>query len=441
MEADDAKSLRPALQVVSDCQDRGSRSVGQAGEPCTNNPIEYERLEWLPTLWEERDMVKTASKPISIVIHALAATCLATGGAAAGAANRTAAANAPFQVAAVTQFSEPWAMTFLPDGRLLVTEKKGALKLYRIGGDARTIAGVPAVAYGGQGGLGDIVLHPQFQANGLAYLSYAEAGDGGTRGAAVARAKLVLDDQGGGTLRDLQVIWRQVPKVSGAGHYGHRIVFAPDGHLFITSGERQKFDPAQDMQSNLGKIVRLQDDGAVPADNPFAGKGGVTAQVWSLGHRNLLGIAFDAQGRLWNTEMGPRGGDELNLVQRGANYGYPIVSNGDHYDGRPIPDHDTRPEFRKPIVSWNPVISPAGFIIYSGNLFPDWRGDGFIAGLSSQALVRVEFDGERAREAQRFDMGARIREVEQAPDGAIWLLEDGKDASRGRLLKLTPRSS
>ena len=297
---------------------------------------------------------------------------------------------------------------------------------------------MPKVAYGGQGGFGDVVLHPQFADNKLVYLSYAEAGEGDTRGAAVARARLDLSEKGGGALSDLQVIWRQVPKVTGQGHYGHRIAFGPDGHLWITSGERQKFDPAQDMKSNLGKVLRLNDDGSAPDDNPFAKEGGVTAQIWSLGHRNLLGIAFDAQGRLWQHEMGPRGGDELNLIKRGANYGYPIVSNGDHYDGRKIPDHDTRPEFEAPRVWWNPVISPAGLVIYSGDVFPRWRGNAFIGGLSSQSLVRIEFDGEKAREAERFDMGARIREVEQGPDGALWLLEDEDDGSQGRLLKLTP---
>ena len=356
------------------------------------------------------------------------------------AAEAPTASRAPFQTTVVTDFDEPWAMTFLPDGRLLVTERKGALKLYKVGAEAQIIRGAPQVAYGGQGGLGDVVLHPQFQVNGIVYLSYAEAGKDGTRGAAVARAKLVTDERGGGALQDVKVIWRHVPKVSGEGHYGHRIVFAPDGHLFITSGERQKFDPAQNLQSNLGKIVRLNDDGSVPSDNPFADKGGVTAQIWSLGHRNPLGIAFDAQGRLWNTEMGPKGGDELNLVQRGANYGYPIVSNGEHYDGRPIPDHVTHPEFKPPAITWAPVISPAGLVIYSGDLFPEWRGDGFIPALSANGVVRVEFDGERAREAARYDLGARIREVEQGPDGAIWVLEDEKNGSRGRLLKLTPRS-
>src|SRR5688572_20212641 len=283
-----------------------------------------------------------------------------------------------FVVTEVAKFSEPWAMTFLPDGRLLVSEKKGALKVHAIGGKTGDVTGVPKVAYGGQGGFGDVVLHPKFATNNLVYVSYAEPGEGSIRGAAVARAKLTLDSKGGGALSDLKVIWRQDPKVDGQGHFGHRIAFGPTGHLWITSSERQKFDPAQDMKSNLGKVIRLNDDGSVPSDNPFANQGGVTAQVWSLGHRNLLGIAFDAEGRLWTQEMGPRGGDELNLIERGANYGYPIVSNGDHYDGRTIPDHDTRPEFNAPEVTWNPVISPAGFVIYSGDDFPDWQGDGFI---------------------------------------------------------------
>jgi len=351
-------------------------------------------------------------------------------------ANRT-APGTPFLVTAIAQLEEPWAMTFLPDGRLLVTQKRGALKLLDVAGgnsSIGSISGVPAVAYGGQGGLGDVVLHPQFASNGLVYLSYAEAGKGNTRGAAVARGKLTLDERGGGALSQIKVIWRQVPKIDDKGHYGHRIAFASDGHLFISSGERQQFTPAQDMQSNLGKIVRLNDDGSVPADNPFAAQGGVAAQVWTLGHRNPLGIAFDGQSRLWNIEMGPRGGDELNLVERGSNYGYPIVSNGDHYDGRVIPDHDTQPQYNPPEVTWTPVISPAGFVIYSGNLFPDWQGDGLIAGLSAQALVRVEFDGTRAREAARYPMGQRIREVEQGPGGEIFLLED----KGGRLLKLMP---
>ncbi len=347
----------------------------------------------------------------------------------------------PFTLAEVASFDEPWAMTFLPgSGELLVTEKAGTLTRFdpdAADRDARMgdISGVPTVDYGGQGGLGDVIVHPDFADNQLVYLSYAEAGDNDTRGAAVARATLELDDEGGGALSNVEVIWRQVPKVEGRGHYGHRLAFGPDGYLWISSGDRQKFDPAQDMQSNLGKIIRLNADGSVPDDNPFADEGEVAAQVWSLGHRNPLGIDFDADGQLWAHEMGPAGGDELNLIERGDNYGYPIVSNGDHYDGRPIPDHDTQPQFNAPEITWTPVISPAGLVIYDGDGFADWRGDGLIGALSGQALVRVEFDGENARETERFEMDNRIREVEQGPAGDIWLLEDGEDA---RLLRLSP---
>lgn len=352
------------------------------------------------------------------------------------------AAEKPFDAAPLASFEQPWAMTFLPDGRLLVTGKSGLLKLFdpttsKIG----DISGVPDVALGGQGGFGDVVLHPDFANNSLVYLSYAEPGEGDTRGAAVMRARLVLNEAGAGSLADASVIWRQVPKVSGYGHYGHRIAFSSDGHLFISSSERQKFDPAQDMNSNLGKIVRLNDDGSLPADNPFADQGGVAAQVWTLGHRNLLGLAFDANGQLWNNEMGPAGGDELNRVVRGQNYGYPIVSNGNHYDGKDIPDHSTRPEFAAPAITWTPVISPSSLIFYSGDLFPEWKGNALIGGLSSKTLVRVAFEGDTAKEVARYDMGNRIREVEQAPDGSVWLLEDmGKDG-KGRLLRLAPRAN
>jgi glucose/arabinose dehydrogenase len=343
-----------------------------------------------------------------------------------------------FTVTVLERFEEPWALEFLPDGRLLVSEMVGAIKLRSADGTIGEITGVPVVDHGGQGGMGDIVLHPDFAENRLLYLSFVEAGDDDTRGAAVARARLELTGNGG-RLENLEVLWRQVPKVTGRGHFSHRIAFGPDGYLWISSGERQKFDPAQDMQANLGKTIRLNDDGSVPSDNPFVDQGGVTAQIWSLGHRNLLGLAFDRDGRLWDVEMGPMGGDELNLVRKGANYGYPIVSNGDHYDGTPIPDHDTRPEFAAPAVWWNPVISPSSLMIYSGSEFPQWQGNAFIGGLSSQSLVRIEFDGESAREAERFDMGRRIRAVEQGPDGAIWLLEDGRQGrdGQGYLLRLT----
>jgi glucose/arabinose dehydrogenase len=343
---------------------------------------------------------------------------------------------APFEATVLADFDEPWALAFLPDGRILVTEKRGRLVLWSGADDSSEISGVPAVSYGGQGGFGDVVVHPDFAENRLVYFSYAESGPPGLSGAAVARARLDLDAL---RLEDVEVVWRQAPKVTGQGHFGHRIAFDAAGYLWISSGERQKFDPAQDMGSNLGKILRLRDDGSTPEDNPFAGHGPVTEQVWSLGHRNPLGLDFDAGGRLWNVEMGPRGGDELNRVERGANYGYPIVSNGDHYSGADIPDHDTRPEFAAPVVSWNPVISPSSLLFYDGDEFPQWRGSALIGGLSSQTLVRVDFTPDGAHEAERFSMGARIRAVEQGPDGAIWLLEDGGRGSRGRLLRLTRR--
>jgi len=344
----------------------------------------------------------------------------------------------PFDVAVVADFEEPWAMAFIPgSNQALITEKKGKLKLWEEDAATVDIAGVPAVAYGGQGGLGDVILHPDFANNKYVYLSYAEAGEGGF-GAAVARGTLETADEKP-MLTGVQVIWRQEPKVSGQGHFGHRMAFGPDGMLYISSGERQKFDPAQDLDQNLGKIVRLTDGGMVPSDNPFYDQGRVKSQIWSYGHRNPLGIAFDAKGRLWNQEMGPAGGDELNLVKKAANYGYPTVSNGDHYDGRNIPDHAAGDGFEAPKVFWNPVISPAGLMIYSGNMFKDWKGSAFIGGLSSKALVRVKLDGENATKADQWDMGARIREVEQGPDGAIWLLEDERAGSQGRLLKLTPK--
>jgi glucose/arabinose dehydrogenase len=341
----------------------------------------------------------------------------------------------PFETAVIASFDEPWAMTFLPDGRMLVSEKAGKLQLVDAKGQKTEISGVPEVDYGGQGGFGDIVLAPDFATSNMVYLSWVEAGDNDTRGAVVGRAKLVLAGQKP-ALKNLETIWKQNPKVEGRGHFSHRIAFSPDGeYLFIGSGERQKFDPAQDMAANLGKIVRLYPDGSIPKDNPFVDKDGALPEIWSLGHRNILGLAFDSKGRLWNQEMGPLAGDELNLVQRGANYGYPIVSEGNHYDGKKIPNHDTHPEFEAPKVAWVPTIAPGGLIFYSGDLFPAWQGSAFIGGLASQALIRVSFDGSSAKEADRFLMGARIREVEQGPDGAIYVLEDGEG---GRMLKLTP---
>ncbi|THU04411.1 PQQ-dependent sugar dehydrogenase [Lampropedia puyangensis] len=350
-------------------------------------------------------------------------------------AQSTSTSSLPFVSQAVASFDQPWAVAFLPENQALVTERSGRLKWVDLAtGNSQAVAGVPEVEYGGQGGLGDVVLHPQFAQNRWVYWSYAEVGERSSAGAAIARGRLEVTEKGP-SLHDVSVIWRQVPKVSGRGHYAHRLLFDRDDLLWVSSGDRQQFDPAQDLQSNLGKVLRLTDEGAAVEGNPFFKQGGVAAQVWSLGHRNPLGIAFDAQGQLWEVEMGPRGGDELNRIERGSNYGYPIVSNGDHYSGRTIPDHDTRPEFKAPLITWTPVISPSSMVVYQGDDFPDWRGNALISGLSSQSLVRVELKATTAREVERFDMGRRIRAVAQAPDGALWVLEDGK---KGRLLRLTP---
>lgn len=338
------------------------------------------------------------------------------------------------QATAVATFASPWAMAFLPDGRALVTEKGGTLHIVtQAGVKSAALGGVPTVAAGGQGGLLDVVLHPNFASNALVYLSFSESGTGGS-GLAVARGTLV-EDAGGPRLTGVSTIWRQTPKVSGSGHFGGRMAFAPDGTLYVTAGERQRGSPAQDMTQTLGKIIRINADGSIPADNPFVSTAGARTEIWSLGHRNPYGLAFDSTGRLWEHEMGPEGGDEFNLVTRGGNYGWPNVSNGQDYGGGNIPDHAPGDGYVAPLLSWTPVIAPGGMILYSGNVFAAWRGDAIIAGLVSQGLVRVRFTPTSAVEQQRIALGARIREVEQGPDGAIWVLED---SSSGRLLRLVP---
>lgn len=346
------------------------------------------------------------------------------------------ATGAPFSITEIATFNQPWAMTFLPGTPYaLISEKGGTLMLWEEGGEVKPVTGVPPVAAGGQGGLGDIITlgAPGDDGKQPVAMSWAEAGEGGF-GAVVATAKV---DTGTATISDIKVIWRAAPFVSGRGHFGHRLALAPDGkHLFIATGERQKFDPAQDMTSNLGKVVRITLDGSVPADNPFASKGGVTAQIWSLGHRNPLGIVFDSKGALWTHEMGPAHGDELNKVERSANYGYPIVSNGNHYDGKDIPDHPTRPEFRAPDLWWNPAISPAGLTFHSGAGYAGWGPSLLMGGLSGKALIRIAIKDGKASKAERWDMDARIREVETRDDGSIWVLTDGP---QGKLLKLAPK--
>ena len=343
-----------------------------------------------------------------------------------------------FTVTEMGTFDYPWAMAFEPGtGNLFVTEKEGTIKMMTPAGAISSVGGAPQVALGGQGGLGDIVFAPDYATSHAVYLSWAQAAEGGARRAVVGRGKMVCGASC--AIEGLTVIWQQEPAITSAGHFSHRIAFSPDGkYLFVTSGERMQGAPAQDLSNNLGKVVRLLPDGSAAPGNPFADRGGVSAQIWSYGHRNLLGLAFDSQGRLWDLEHGPAGGDELNLVEPGNNYGWPVRSNGNDYSGKDIPDHTLDDGFTKPAISWNPVLAPGDFVFYSGAMFPDWKGDALIAAMQNvQAIVRVEFDGGKATEAARYTFGTRLREIEQGPDGAIWLLGDGGDM---KLLKLTPKS-
>jgi len=349
----------------------------------------------------------------------------------------------PFAVTAHGTFDEPWAMAFAPGTRtLFITEKPGTMKFVDLAsGRTGSVSGLPQVDYGGQGGLGDVAFLPGEASGTLGrraiYLTWVEAGEGDTRGAVLGRGALVCTPANICRIDGLEVIWRQQPKVTGRGHFSHRIAFSPDGeHLFLASGERQKMQPAQDLSNNLGSILRLNLDGTPAEGNPFADRGGVSREIWSYGHRNILGLKFDAEGRLWDLEHGPRGGDELNLVGRGNNYGWPIVSNGVHYDGAPIPDHETRPEFTPPAIGWTPVIAPGDFIFYSGALWPQWEGDALMAGLATTALIHVDMEGETATETARYAFPERLRDIAEAPDGSLWIIEDGEG---GRLLRLTPR--
>ncbi len=332
----------------------------------------------------------------------------------------------------VAAFNTPWAMTFLPDGRLLITERGGNLFLVSTAGAKTAVTGVPAVVASGQLGLHDIVLDPGFATNNIVWISYAEAAAGGQR-LAVARATL----NAGSTpqLQGLSVIWRSGPATTG-GHLGARLAFAPNGQfLFISTGDRQQGSPAQDLSATIGKIIRINLDGTAAAGNPFAGTQGARPEIWSLGHRNPLSLAFAADGRLFAGEHGPSGGDEFNLISAGANYGWPLVSEGSNYDGSAIPRHNTNTAFTAPLVAWTPAIAPSDLIQYRGTRFAGWTGDFILSGLVQQGLVRVRVSGSSAAEVGRIGLGARIRALKEAPDGRIWVLQDGNP---GNLIELTP---
>jgi aldose sugar dehydrogenase len=350
--------------------------------------------------------------------------------------NRTLPTQAgPIKVETVASgLANPWGLAFLPDEQMLVTERPGTLRLVaKDGTKSNPVSGVPEVFAQGQGGLLDVAIDPDFKSNRLVYLSYAEPGEGGAS-TAVARGKL-----GETGLENLEVIFRQEPKVAGGNHFGSRLVFAPDGKLFVTLGERFTFERAQDLSNDLGKILRINPDGSIPKDNPFVGREGARPEIWSYGHRNAQGAAIHPEtGKLWENEFGPMGGDELNIPEAGKDYGWPVVSWGSHYDGRAIPEPPTHPEFADAIYHWNPVISPSGMTFYTAEAIAAWKGNLLIGGLSSQAIVRLSLDGESVTAEERIPMGARIRDVVQAPDGSAYALTDEQD---GKILRLTLENS
>jgi len=375
-------------------------------------------------------------------------------------------ATMPFKMTTVTTFTLPWRMAFLPDGRMLITEKVGPLWLVTPDGQKTMVTGTPPVYWQGQSGMFGVYISPNYATDQNIYLTYSEPGDYGG-GLALARAKLNATGRVG--LTNLQVLWHQMPKGKG-GQEGGAVAFAPDGQsLFMTVGDRMRFTPAQDPNQPIGKILHLTLDGKPAPDNPNFGKTGAAsiplidppsntetaktakvvstytfpgpnltpAETWTMGHRTPYGLAFSPTGELWEIEHGPRGGDELNLIEKGKNYGWPLVEYADNYDGTPIPRPDTRPDFAKPAIYWVPVIAPGNLMFYRGTqTFPQWNGNGFIGGMGTQSLTRVIFDGKGgAKTAERWSVGKRVRDVAEAPDGSLWLLED---AAPGALIHVTP---
>lgn len=390
----------------------------------------------------------------------LLAVCSAAGASAqVNAGDQKPEASLPFKMAQVTTLSWPWRIAFLPDGRMLITQKSGGLELVTQTGEKIDVANAPKVLYKGQGGFLGVYLSPNYATDHNVYLTYSEPQTAGGSSLALARAKLTLAS-GTASLDDLKVIWRDGEGGQG-GQFGAAVAFSPDKkYLFLTSGDRQRFTPAQDPNQPLGKILRLTLDGKPAPGNPMAGKKGTAtvpvidppsdteaaktaptvrtytfpgpnltlAETWSSGHRTPYGLAFGPDGRLWEVEHGPKGGDELNLIEKGKNYGWPLASYSMNYNGVPIPSPDTRPDLVKPVIYWNPVIAPGNLMFYTGAMFPQWNGSALVSGLATKALVHITFDGKGgATAAERYDVGHRIRDVEVAPDGSLWMVEDDKD--------------
>ena len=392
-------------------------------------------------------------RTIRQVMAALSPAALLIASCSAAQSGDSAAAPAGGQAFAIEDkgtFDRPWAVTFVPGTQVVfITEKGGTMKFVDLpSGRLGTVTGLPAVLDQGQGGLGDVAFPPSESLATLGsrtiYLTWADPGDGSASFAALGRGTLVCEEADACRIEGFKTIWRQQPAIRSPGHYSHKIAFSPDGqYLFLSSGERMQGDPAQDLGTNLGKVLRLNLDGTPAPGNPFVGRNEsvaespVTAQIWSYGHRNLLGLQFDAAGQLWDLEHGPAGGDELNRVERGSNYGWPVRSNGNDYDGDDIPDHTPDDGFAKPAISWNPVIAPGDFVFYSGKLWPQWRGQALIAAMqrSGPGVVRVSLAGSTGTEQARYPFEKRLRDIAEAPDGSLYVIEDG---AGGRLLRLTP---
>lgn len=376
-------------------------------------------------------------------------------------------ASTPFTMHQVATLRLPWRIAFLPDGRMLITEKVGGVQLVTQDGKKIPVANAPKVVWKGQGGMLGVFLSPHYAQDHSVYLTYSEPQAVGGSSLALARAKLTLGE-GSASLDDLKVIWRDGEGGEG-GQFGAQVAFAPDGKsLFLTSGDRQRFTPAQDPNQPLGKILHLTLDGKPAPGNPMAGKTGAPtvpvidppkdteaaktapvvrtytfpgpnltpAETWTTGHRTPYGLAFALDGKLWELEHGPRGGDELNLIEPGKNYGWPLVGEAPNYDGVPVPSPDTRPDLTKPVIYWTPVIAPGNLVFYHGKMFPQWEGSALISGLNTKSLSRIIISGASAQGAERWNVGKRVRDVEVAPDGALWLLED---ADPGGLYRVTPK--